>query len=206
MVRSNAVISLGAAAILAVISGVPGRAASGPDSPHGFGNIPFGAKKDKALDLNAGNGRLVDNPDKTATLAYTTLIAGISFDVAQNFDPDGKAIDAKLTYQTREATNACIDRFNFVLSQLTLRYGKPRSPPALRREDAAPLRTDAYTVEFAFPDQAAIKAEVTTGYPLPQSSGAAGGAQGQAGQPAAAAGTTCGITLQYLPPGWIARF
>ena len=189
--------------VATAIAAAPCLAASGPESPHGFGNIPFGANKDKALDLNAGNGHMTDNPDKTATLTYTTLVAGLSFDVAQNFDLDGKAIDVTLTYSTHEQTNACIDRFNFVLQQLTTRYGKPRSPPALRREDAAPTRTDVYTVDFVFPDHAAIKAQLTAGYALPQAAAAAGAAPAAG---AAAAGPSCGITLQYLPPRWIAQF
>ena len=213
MPHSRIIVGIGTALLLAIAVAAPCRAASVPEAPHGFGNIPFGAKKDKALDLNAGNGHMTDNADKTATLTYSTLVAGVSFDVAQNFDTDGKATDAKLTYQTREQNNACIDRFNYVLQLLSARYGKPRTPPALRREDAGGTRTDAYTVEFAFADHTAIKAEVTTTGPVPQPAGGAGGGQAQGGQAgqggqggARAAGTTCGITLQYLPPGWIANF
>jgi hypothetical protein len=203
-VLQRILIGFGAAALFAALSAAPGQAASGPESPRGFGNIPFGAKKERALDLNAGNGRLTENPDKTATFTYTMLVSGLAFDVAQNFDQDGKAIDVKLTYSSRELGNVCIDRFNYVLQQLNARYGKPRAPPALRREDAGGVRTDVYSVEFVFADQAAIKADVTTGYALPQPAGGAGAAPAQ---PAAAGvGPSCGIALQYLPPRWIAQF
>ena len=73
------------------------------------------------------------------------------------------------------------------------------------REDATPTRTDVYSVDFVFPDHVAIKAELTTAYPLPQPAAAAGAAPAP-GAAAAAVPPTCGITLQYLPPRWIAQF
>jgi hypothetical protein len=198
------------AAILAIAVTADAGVALAGEPPTGFGNIPFGAKKEQALGLNAGNGRLADNADKSATLSYSTMIAGLSFDVAQNFDPDGKAIDAKLTYQTREHTDACIGRFNYVLNLLNERYGKPRIPPVLRREEASGTRTDNYTVEYAFATGAAIKADAKTSYPTPQPSGAqAAGQTAGAAAPAGAgqaADSSCGIILQYMPPGWTTHF
>jgi hypothetical protein len=195
-----------AAVILSILVAAAGSIASAGEPPAGFGNIPFGAKKDQALGLNAGNGRLADNADKSATLSYTTMIAGLSFDVAQNFDPDGKAIDAKLTYQTREHMTACVDRFNYVLNLLNERYGKPRLAPVLRREQTSSTRNDNYTVEYAFTNGAAIKADAKISYPAPQAAGgqAAGGAAAAGAAPAAE--TACGITLQYLPPRWTTHF
>ena len=197
---------LSAALLLATLGSAFAAQPTGVDSPHGFGNIPFGAQKDKALDLNAGNGQLTDNPDKTATLTYTTLVAGIAFNVAQNFDADGRATDVRLTYQTKEENNACIDRFNFVLAQLTSRYGRPKTPTVLRREDSAGQRTDDYSIEFAFTDKAAIKADIKTSFPLPQKGAAATPAAAPGGGAAAAPVSDCQISLQYLPPGWTANF
>lgn len=175
-------------------------------SPQGFGNIPFGSPKEKALALNAGNGQMSENPDKTATLSYSTVVAGISFDVAQNFDREGRATDAKLTYSTREQSNACVDRFNFVLAQLSQRYGKPQAPTVSRREDASGARSDYYTIAFTFADQSAVKADMKDTYP-PQAPG--GAAKGGAAPAGAAGGDTvsaCEITLQYLPPRWTTHF
>lgn len=196
-----------AATFAAALLAAAGAEAAAPAAPNGFGNIPFGASKDKALELNAGNGTLSNNPDKTATLSYSIMIAGLTFAVVQNFDIDGKATDANLTYNSREDMQACIDRLNFVLEHLNKRYGKPTVPMVTRHEDAGSTRTDLYTFQYAFANRAGIKAEAQAIYPLPPKPGAGGNAGAPAPAPAAGGGTSsCRVSLQYLPPLWIAHF
>ena len=196
--------------LAAAICGAPALAASPPE---GFGNIPFGSSKDKALTLNAGNGTLADNPDKTATLSYNIMVAGLPFSVSQNFDADGRATDATLTYSSREDMPACIGRLNYILDKVNQRYGRPTLPVVSRHEDANGTRTDFYTVQYTFANKAGIKAAAQAAYPTPAPAGgggnAAGGGAGGGAAPAAAAGggtTSCQVTLQYLPPLWIAHF
>jgi hypothetical protein len=195
------------AATLASLLLVPGRphAAEALKPLPGFGNIPFGASADNALQLNNGNGVFTRNGDRSATLAYPTLIAGLNFQVTQNFDTNGRATNAILSYTSHEAPNACIPRFNYMLHLLEDRYGKASSAPPATHEETGGMTTDRYPIEFAFADKAAIKAQVTVIFPTPTP--ASTSSQGTSGQAAAPAiPPDCRITLEYLPQGWAASF
>ncbi len=219
--RQELLFVLAAALFAALIALAPGSAdaaalaapvpAQVPAPPAGFGNIPFGTSKQDALKLNAGNGTMTDLPDKSATFAYDTLVAGMPFQVVQNFDTAGRAVDVQLTYSSHEDNGACVGRYNFVLAKLGHRYGRPTTLPTLRREDSATIRSDSYLVEFAFANGAAISATMTSAYPLTPSTSAKGtGAAAPA--PAAPAGGAappaedCEVTLHYLPPRWATGF
>lgn len=190
---------------------VPAAPITAAPPPAGFGNIPFGTPKQDALRLNAGNGTMTEGPDKSASFTYGTLVAGMPFQVVQNFDTAGRAVDVRLTYTSAEDNGACVERYNFVLSKLGRRYGRPTAMPVLRREDSASTRSDSYLVEYAFANGAAISAVMKSTYPLTPTSAKGKKAppppgSGASAQGAAPIGDGCDITLHYLPPHWTARF
>lgn len=170
--------------------------------PAGFGNIPFGTASGDALKRNNGNGKLAKPEDGPARLTYTTMLSGLEFRVVQNFDAEDRASDAKLTYSSKEKPSACVDRFNYVLANLTGEYGMPTSTPAMRREANGGNTVDKHTFQFSFRNRSGIRADLQTTYPTPAPAGSSGGGQQGGGSPSYG----CQITLHYLPPGWVGRF
>lgn len=171
--------------------------------PKGFGNIPFGTPSSDALSRNNGNGKLAKPEDGPPRLTYTSMLGGLEFRVVQNFDAEDRASDAKLTYSSKEKPSACVDRFNYVLANLTGEYGLPTSTPAMRREANGGNTVDKHTFQFSFRNRSGIRAELQTTYPTPAPAGSSGG-QGGAGGGSPSYG--CQFTLHYLPPGWVGRF
>lgn len=173
--------------------------------PAGFGNIPFGTPSGDALRRNNGNGKLAKPEDGPARLTYTSMLGGLEFRVVQNFDAEDRASDAKLTYSSKEKPSACVDRFNYVLANLTGEYGLPTSAPAMRREANGGNTVDKHTFQFSFRNRSGIRAELQTTYPTPAPAGSSGGGQ-PGGQGGGSPSFGCQITLHYLPPGWVGRF
>lgn len=194
----SAVAFIGAALLFAR----PALAQQAAESLKGFGNIPFGTSSDDALRLNNGNGTMTKGTDRTAILVYKVVVAGLDFQVSQNFDPNGRATKATLNYSSLEQPNACIGRFDYVLNLLTQQYGKPSSAPAARREDIGETSHDHYAFEYAMKDNSAIKAQLEVSYPKQRPSEAkSGGAAAKAQQTPPG----CRIALDYLPPGWVSH-
>jgi hypothetical protein len=191
-----------AALALAMLLAEPGAATEPPRSEalKGFGNIPFGASSDDALKLNNGNGALAKSGDRIAALVYMAVVAGLDFQVVQNFDANGRATKATLSYNSVEQPNACVGRFDYVLNLLTSQYGKPTSAPAARHEEIGATAFDYYPFEFAMKENSGIKAQLEVSYPKRVASDAKAAAKGNA---QAAASPGCKITLDYLPPGWV---
>ncbi|HLI10919.1 MAG TPA: hypothetical protein VKY65_04915 [Alphaproteobacteria bacterium] len=205
--HANLPTALRAAALIVALLLAPGfgRAAA-PEPLNGFGNIPFGSAADSALRLNNGNGTLTKNGDRTSTLAYSALVAGLDFQVVQNYDAQGRATNARLSYSSLERADNCTARFQYVLNLIVQRYGKPTSIPAPRHEDSGGTSFDRYPYEFALANKTAIRAELEVSYPTPKPEAASGKGPSAAG---AGAGATpppgCRITLDYLPAGWAAH-
>src|SRR5579875_769525 len=193
--HANLPTALRAAALIVALLLAPGFVwAAAPEPLNGFGNIPF------------GNGTLTKNGDRTSTLAYSALVAGLDFQVVQNYDAQGRATNARLSYSSLERADNCTARFQYVLNLIVQRYGKPTSIPAPRHEDSGGTSFDRYPYEFALANKTAIRAELEVSYPTPKPEAASGKGPSAAG---AGAGATpppgCRITLDYLPAGWAAH-
>jgi len=148
-----------------------------------------------AVRLNHGNGQLRDSDHPV--FAYRTSIQGLRFDVQQNYDQGGKAVDAIAVSVLTELPRACIASFNHILALLQETYEQPGSPPLKSRVGDQDVK---YTVLFQFARNAGIEAEVTSVDP-----GRGGATAGN--RPGNNRGVNgvgrCLIRLHYLPPGWV---
>ncbi|MEQ8344514.1 MAG: hypothetical protein RIB84_25295 [Sneathiellaceae bacterium] len=160
--------------------------------PIGFGSIPFGTEADAALALNNGNGTLTYAAQGPATFRYPVVLAGLQFQVTQNFDDDNRAIDAQAVYTSGEVARSCVARFNFLLNGLNSRYGPPTVVPDVLQENRGGNLVSLYAAQYDFSDRTSIRGTVETTAP--------------ADAAAAAAGTNCRIVLHYYPPGWLATY
>jgi len=188
------------AALLVAVTQTGAAAASdrgGPAYPHrdaappiGFGNIPFGTEANAVLALNNGNGTLVFPGQGPAVFRYGVVLAGLQFQVTQNFDDDNRAINAQALYASGEEQRSCIARFNYILAGLNARYGPPTVIPDVVQELRGGNVVGSYAAQYDFNDRTSIRATVETLVPVE-----AGGAGGN-----------CQIALNYYPPGWLATF
>lgn len=178
-----------------VASGAVFAADTKPHGPIGFGNIPFGSSSQDAVRLNHGNGQMIRDSDRPI-LTYRMSIQGLKFDVTQNYDQNGKAVDAIALSMLMDMPRDCIARFNHVLALLQGTYGQSGSTPLKSRVDEKNIK---YSVLFQFNRNAGIEAEVTSADPnsgAPLAGGRAGGNRNSNGL------GRCSIRLHYLPPGW----
>lgn len=158
--------------------------------PIGFGSIPFGTQANAVLALNNGNGNLVFPPQGPATFRYPVVLAGLQFQVTQNFDDDNRAINALAVYASGEDQRSCVARFNYILAGLNARYGPPTVIPDVVQEVRGGNVVGSYAAQYDFNDRTSIRATVET--TVPAEAGGAGG--------------NCQIALNYYPPGWLAGF
>jgi len=179
-----------------LVSGGLFAAETSARGPDGFGNIPFGSSSQDAVRLNHGNGQVIRDNGRPI-LTYRTSIQGLRFDVKQNYDQSGKAIDATAVSMLMELPRACVDRFNHLLTLLQAKYGQSASPPVKSPIDGREIK---YTVLFHFDRDAGIDAEVTLADP--KSSAAITSSRTSGNRSGNGVGR-CLIRLHYLPPGWV---
>jgi hypothetical protein len=178
-----------------LVAGAALAADTRPRGPDGFGNIPYGSSSYDAVRLNHGNGQMIRDSGHPI-LTYRTSIQGLRFEVQQNYDQSGKAVDAVAATMLMESPRDCAARFNHVLSLLQTTYRQSGSAPLKGRIDEKRIR---YTVLFQFDRNAGIEAEVTLADP---SSGVAITGNRSGGNPGNSRIGQCWIRLHYLPPGW----
>jgi hypothetical protein len=179
------------------ISGSVLSAAAGetrPSGPTGFGNIPYGSFSQDAVRLNHGNGKMTSNNNNRPVLIYRTHIQSLTFDVAQNYDGNRKAVDAYAVSTSMGSPRTCIARFNQVLALLQDTYGQSGFAPLRAHAPKGEIR---YTVLFEYDRKSGIGAELTSADPSNLVTGRNGGANGAG---------PCIIRLHYFPPGWAGRF
>jgi hypothetical protein len=179
-----------------LVSGTVLAAETRPRGPDGFGNIPYGSSSRDAVRLNHGKGQVIHDSDRPI-LTYRTSIEGLRFDVKQNYDQSGKAVDAIAISILMEAPRDCVGQFNHVLSILQAAYGQSGSAPLKGRIDEREIR---YTVLFQFDRKAGIEAEVTL--PDPSSRAPIAGNSSGSHRGSNRVGR-CLIRLHYLPTGWV---
>lgn len=158
----------------------------------GFGAIPFGSDIDSAQFASNYRGKLTitgkDRKDRSGSMRYSALVAGLEFNVEHKFNSLGRAAEALLTHQSDQSRVDCYARFNGILVALQNEYRIMPSvaDPLLQLKE---VRSEEVVADFRFAKDAGIQARLRVLM-------AAKGASLTSGQ-------SCQITLTYGPPGWL---
>ena len=182
-------------AVLALGTLLPLSTAAVEDLPPvlpGFGAIPFGADIDSAQLTSNYRGKLTitgkDRKDRSGSMRYSAVVAGLEFNVEHKFNSLGRAAEALLTHQSDQSRVDCYARFNGILAALQNEYRIMPSvaDPLVQLKD---VRSEEVVADFRFAKDAGIQARLRV---LTATKGAS-----------LTSGQSCQITLTYGPPGWL---